>query len=143
MIDKSPIGRNRLRRPESVRVMDQSSAPHEHGAARVFEHPVLGGLAPAPPVSFTFDGALVEGRAGEPIAAALIAAGFRVFRTMPKLADSRGGYCMVGRCSDCLVVVDGTPNVRACVTPVSDGMHVRIQVGLGEQDMAPDRVGQP
>ena len=143
MIDKSPLGRSRLRRSESVRVMDQSSAPHEHGAARVFEHPVLGELAPAPTVSFTFDGALVEGRAGEPIAAALIAAGFRVFRTMPKRADARGGYCMVGRCADCVVVVDGTPNVRACVTPVSEGMHVRTQRGPGEQEMAPDRVGEP
>jgi predicted molibdopterin-dependent oxidoreductase YjgC len=121
----------------------QNSASHEHGAARVIEHPVLGELATAPIVSFTFDGVRVEGRAGEPIAAALIAAGYRVFRTMPKRADARGGYCMVGRCSDCLVVVDGTPNVRACITPISEGMRVGTRRGLGEEDTVPDRVGEP
>ena len=143
MIGRSPFGRGGRRRPEPGWIVDQNSTSHVHGATRVITHPVLGALAPAPMVSFTFDDVRVEGRAGEPIAAALIAAGFRVFRTMPKLADARGGYCMVGRCSDCLVVVDGTPNVRACVTPVSEGMHVRTQLGLGEQEMAPDRVGQP
>lgn len=106
-----------------------------HVASRIVEHPVLGALAPAPAVSFTFDGTLVEGRVGEPLAAALIAAGFRVFRTMPRFGDARGGYCMVGRCADCLVVVDGARNVPACVEPVTAGLDVRTQHGLGERDL--------
>ena len=102
-------------------------------ATRIVEHPVLGALAPAPAVTFTFDGARIEGRKGEPIAAALFAAGYRVLRTMPRLGDARGGYCMVGRCADCLVIVDGVPNVPACVTPVAPGLDVRTQHQLGER----------
>ena len=112
--------------------VDDRVDAREHGATRVIEHPVLGALAPAPVVVFTFDGERVEGLVGEPIAAALIAAGFRVFRTMPRFGDARGGYCMVGRCTDCLVEVDGAPNVRACVTPVGAGLDVRAQHGAGE-----------
>jgi D-hydroxyproline dehydrogenase subunit gamma len=34
-------------------------------------------------------------------------------------------------CFDCLVVVDGIPNTRACVTWVRGGMDVRRQAGFG------------
>lgn len=114
--------------------MDTGNESNEHGAARIVEHPVLGGLPLAPTAHFTFDGMPVEGRAGEPIAAALFAGGVRILRTMPRFDDARGGFCMIGRCADCLVLVDGLPNVRACVTPVADGLDVRTQHGLGERD---------
>jgi predicted molibdopterin-dependent oxidoreductase YjgC len=100
-------------------------------AHRIVDHAVLGALSSAPVVAFTFEGRAVSARAGEPIAAALLAAGERVFRTMPKTGESRGGYCFVGRCADCLVVVDGVPNVMACLTPVHAGMTVERQRGLG------------
>lgn len=82
-------------------------------------------------VSFSFDGVPIVGRPGEPLAAALIAGGVRVFRTMPKTGEPRGGYCFVGRCADCLVIVDGVPNIRACLEPVREGMRVLPQHGLG------------
>jgi predicted molibdopterin-dependent oxidoreductase YjgC len=102
------------------------------GAARITSHAILGDLPPVPLVEFTFDGHTVSGRDGEPIAAALFVAGYRVLRTMPRFGDARGGYCMIGRCTDCLVVVDGLPNVPACRTPVAAGQAVRTQHGLGE-----------
>lgn len=71
-------------------------------------------------------------RPGEPIVVALLAAGLRVFRTMPHTGEARGGYCMVGRCTDCLMIVNGRPNVRTCVTPVEPGMVVQTQHGLGD-----------
>ncbi len=37
----------------------------------------------------------------------------------------------MGLCFDCLVVVDGVPNTRACMTLVAEGMRVERQVGLG------------
>lgn len=101
---------------------------------RIRGHALLGSLHAAAPVRFTFDGRPIEARAREPIAAALLAAGVRVFRTMPRTGEPRGGYCLVGRCTDCLVLVDGRPNVRACVTPVRSGMRVATQRGLGEGD---------
>jgi predicted molibdopterin-dependent oxidoreductase YjgC len=104
----------------------------DHGAVRVSAHPILGDLPQGPRIDFTFDGAVVAGREGEPIAVALFAAGYRVLRTMPRFGDARGGYCMIGRCTDCMVVVNGTPNVPACLTPVIAGLDVRTQRGLGE-----------
>ena len=36
----------------------------------------------------------------------------------------------MGRCTDCMMIVDGEPNVRTCITPVRDGMRVQVQHGL-------------
>jgi predicted molibdopterin-dependent oxidoreductase YjgC len=101
-------------------------------ASRIDDHPALGPVPAVADVTFMFDGAPLTGRSGEPIAAALLAAGVRVFRTMPGSGEPRGGFCLVGRCVDCLVVVDGQPNVRACVTPLRAGVRVETQRGLGE-----------
>ena len=113
-------------------MLDKRRESDDFGATRITAHPILGALPPVPLVEFTFDGAAVSGRYGEPIAAALFAAGYRVLRTMPRFGDARGGYCMIGRCADCLVVVDGLPNVPACRTPVAAGQSVRTQRALGE-----------
>jgi aerobic-type carbon monoxide dehydrogenase small subunit (CoxS/CutS family) len=120
-------------------MLDKRGQSDDLGAARIDAHPILGDLPPRPLVAFTFDGASVEGRAGEPIAAALFATGYRVLRTMPRFGDARGGYCMIGRCADCMVVVDGIPNVPACLTPISAGLVVRTQRGLGESEWGETR----
>lgn len=101
-----------------------------HGAARIAggaSNPEQNGDS----ASITFDGRAVPAFVGEPLIAALIAAGVRVFRTMPRTGEPRGGFCLVGRCSDCMVVVDGVPNCRACLIPVRGGMHVETQHGVG------------
>ena len=112
------------------------------GAQRVVAHPILGELPPAEPVVFSFDGEEITGREGEPLLPALLASGVRVLRTMPDLGDPRGGYCLIGRCSDCQVIVDGVPSVRACMTLVREGMAVRTQHGLGAEtwDVAGDEL---
>ena len=119
----------------------ETTATNDQPDPRVRDHPRLGPLPDAPGVRFTFDGRPLAGRAGEPIAAALLAAGVRVFRTMPRTGEARGGSCLVGRCADCWVVVDGEPNVRACLEPVRDGMAVRTQRGLGEDAWRPPDPG--
>jgi predicted molibdopterin-dependent oxidoreductase YjgC len=103
-------------------------------AHRILKHPIYGDLPPARTVTITIDGREIEAREGEPVAAALLVNGIRVFRTMPKTGEARGGFCMVGRCSDCLMQVDGELNVRVCITPVKEGMRVETQHGLGEFD---------
>ena len=115
---------------------DARARPDGATDRRVRAHPILGPLPEAATVRVTFDGRPIVARTGEPIAAALLAAGVRVFRTMPNGGEARGGYCLVGRCSDCLMIVDGELNVRACVTPVRDGMRIATQRGLGEWDAA-------
>ena len=99
---------------------------------RIPDHPVLGSLPDVRTVTLTVDGVTISARPGEPIAAALLANGIRQFRTMPKTGASRGGFCFVGRCSDCQMIVDGMPNVMACTTLVRDGMIVETQQGVGK-----------
>lgn len=60
---------------------------------------------------------------GETIAGALLAAGRKSWRRT-RHAHPRGMFCGIGVCFDCLVTVNGTPNVRACVTPVAEGMRI-------------------
>jgi aerobic-type carbon monoxide dehydrogenase small subunit (CoxS/CutS family) len=83
------------------------------------------------PITIEVDGKPVCTFQGEPIAAALAAAGYKVFHRTEKRDDPRGIFCAIGRCTDCMMVVDGKPNVRTCVTPAVDGMKVQTQVGLG------------
>lgn len=82
-------------------------------------------------VAFSFDGVELTGYAGDTIAAALFANGVRVFRTMPKTGRARGGFCFVGRCSDCQVMVNGTPGVMACIARLEPGMRIETQHGVG------------
>ncbi len=96
---------------------------------RIAEHPILDYASRGPKVSITVNGRRIEAYAGEPIAAALVAAGMKVFRHTLKHKSPRGIYCAIGRCTDCVMVVDGTPSVRTCITPVRDGMVVQSQEG--------------
>ena len=99
---------------------------------RVAEHPILGAEEAAEYVTIYFDGKPIKAKVGEPIAAALTAAGIKAFRTTPNKGERRGIFCAIGRCTDCMMVVDDRPNVRTCITPVRDGMRVETQKGLGE-----------
>lgn len=79
------------------------------------------------PVAFSFDGRRIHGYEGETVGAALHAEGERVLMRSIKYHRPRGLFCNAGKCANCLVRVDGVPNVRACVTPAHDGMKVETQ----------------
>jgi len=87
------------------------------------------GLERGAPVSLTLDGRPVTAYEGESVAALLLAEGHVAMRITPGGAP-RGVFCGMGVCFDCLVVVDGVPNTRACVTWVREGMAVARQDGL-------------
>ena len=74
-------------------------------------------------ISITMDGVPLSAYEGETIAGALLASGRRAWRHT-RHGQPRGLYCGIGLCFDCLVTVNGTPNVRACLTPVAAGMVV-------------------
>ena len=82
-------------------------------------------------VSILLDGRAVEAFEGESVAAALFAAGRRVLRTTSLRAEPRGVYCGIGLCFDCVMTIDGRPNVRSCRTAVRDGLRVETQRGDG------------
>ncbi len=97
--------------------------------SRIKEHPILGEYDKGRPVTFTYDGKTLEGYEGEPIAEALKANGVMVHRYTAKKHKPRGMFCAIGRCTDCVMVVNGEPNVRTCMTPLEEGMNVQTQYG--------------
>lgn len=103
--------------------------------SRIVEHPILGAPSKGSRVVFTYDGVEMEGYEGEPIAMALRAAGVEVHRFTAKRHEPRGIFCAIGRCTDCVMVVDGKPNVRTCMTPLVAGMDVRTQDGVAPLDL--------
>ena len=96
---------------------------------RIAEHPILPTLK-KPKVTIYYNGKPLQALEGEPVASALMAAGIRSMRTTPKFHEPRGVFCAIGRCTDCMMIVDGIPNTRTCVTMVYDGMRVEQQDGL-------------
>ena len=99
---------------------------------RVKDHAILGKMPEVRWVEIEFDGKTLPAIEGEPVAAALLAQGINVFRRTPKTGQPRGIFCAIGRCTDCVMTVDGVPNVRTCVEPVRDGMKVQTQIGRGQ-----------
>ncbi len=78
-------------------------------------------------VSFTFEDQEIKTREGDTIAAALVMAGQQHLRNSVVSGEPRGLFCMMGTCFECLVEIDGMPNVQACRTRVREGMSVRRQ----------------
>lgn len=101
--------------------------------SRIAEHPILGRQEKGKLVTFTYNDKEVQGYEGEPIATALKAAGVMVHRYTKKEHKPRGIFCAIGRCTDCVMVVDGTPNIRTCVTPLKEGMKVQTQYGVSAE----------
>lgn len=97
---------------------------------RITQHPILGAPKKGRLVAFTYDDRPLRGYEGEPIAAALKAAGVEIHRYTAKYHKPRGIFCAIGRCTDCVMVVDGKPNTRTCMTPLREGMDVRTQYGV-------------
>lgn len=93
---------------------------------RIADHPHLT-VQRGEAVTFYFNGKPVSGHTGETIAAALYAGGQRIFSRSFKYHRPRGLFCLEGHCSNCLMRVDGIPNVRICTTPVQAGLRVESQ----------------
>lgn len=98
---------------------------------RIEEHPILGTFEKGKKIRFTFDGQTMEGFEGEPIAIALRSNGVLIHRFTTRRNEPRGMFCAIGRCTDCIMVVDGRPNIRTCVEPLKEGAKVETQNGNG------------
>lgn len=83
-------------------------------------------------VRITIDGDAVEARAGESVAAAMLAHADGATRTTAVSGAPRAPYCLMGVCFECLVEIDGVPNRQGCMVRVADGMIVKRQHGARE-----------
>jgi predicted molibdopterin-dependent oxidoreductase YjgC len=101
---------------------------------RILEHPILGTLAVQKEIPFFFDGQILKALPGETIASALWANEYFAFRRTPRYGAPRGVFCAIGKCSDCMVNVDGEPNVKACNTLVREGMHIQSNLMVEERE---------
>lgn len=80
------------------------------------------------------DGIPMQAFEGETLASVMLANGTRVLRKTRMADEPRGLFCGIGVCYDCLVIVDGKANVRACMTKAVPGMNVYTQVGIGGRE---------
>ncbi|MEW5817029.1 MAG: (2Fe-2S)-binding protein [Spirochaetota bacterium] len=99
---------------------------------RITNHPILGPAKERKQIEILVDGKRITAYAGESIAAALLANGFKVFKLTARFHSPRTIFCGIGKCTDCTMVVNGQPNVRTCITRVEAGMIVETQIGNGK-----------
>lgn len=75
-------------------------------------------------LNVTVDHQPVEAYSGETVAVVLMTSGQIIFQQTELDHIPRSLFCGMGVCFNCLVTIDGVPNVRACVTPVTEGMVI-------------------
>ena len=81
---------------------------------------------PSSELTFQFAGRQIPFVEGMTIAAALLAVGEPGLREN-RAGGSRGLFCGMGVCHECLVEVDGRSGVRACMTTATPGLEVTRQ----------------
>ena len=79
------------------------------------------------PISFRFERRTIPAFEGDTVGSALAAAGVTITARSFKYHRPRGLSCMTGACPNCLMQIDGIPNVRACTEPAREGMTVQRQ----------------
>lgn len=82
-------------------------------------------------IDIIVDGHPLRAFRGESVAVALLSVGKRALRRTAQEREPRGVYCGIGICFDCVMTIDGQPNVRTCQTQVRPGMRVETQSGHG------------
>ena len=81
------------------------------------------------------DGEKVIAYEGETVAVALLAAGKRTLNHTAKKKQLRGVYCGIGLCYNCMMVINGIPNARACQTLAKPGCRVETLKGVGKLEL--------
>ena len=74
-------------------------------------------------ISFFIDGFSVDGRAGDSVLMAILSQVDAVRRTEFS-GSPRAGFCQMGACQDCWVMLEGGERLRACTTPLTEGMRI-------------------
>jgi sarcosine oxidase, subunit alpha len=80
-----------------------------------------------PEILFEWNGNSVTAKPGDTVATALYRSGARTFTYSYQHGRPRGLLCLTGSCPNCMVNIDGVPNVRSCTTPARNGMAVLAQ----------------
>lgn len=81
--------------------------------------------ADRPRIALRLEGAPIEAQQGDTLLTALLAGDAGHLRRSEFGDGDRAGFCLMGACQDCWVVVEGIGRVRACATLAEAGMEVR------------------
>lgn len=74
-------------------------------------------------VAFTLDGRPAHALAGDTVLTAILVAQRRV-RVSEFSGQPRAGFCLIGACQDCWVRTEAGARMRACSTPIAEGMRI-------------------
>jgi len=77
-----------------------------------------------PQLRFLLDGKECEALAGDTVLTAMLVSG-QALRSSEFGPEPRAGFCLIGACQDCWVWQEAGPRLRACSTPVTEGMRLR------------------
>jgi len=88
-------------------------------------------IDPSRRIAFKYRGKTFHGIEGDTVATALYANGVRIFSRSLKYHRPRGIYSLDGESGNCLMQINGMPNVHAEQTLLKDNMHVEPQNVLG------------
>jgi predicted molibdopterin-dependent oxidoreductase YjgC len=85
------------------------------------------------PVAVRFDGVTLAATEGDSILAVLLTHGL-ILRRHEFGSEPRAGFCLMGACQDCWVWSGLGGRLRACTTPVADGMILASQPPAGPHE---------
>lgn len=74
-------------------------------------------------VAFMLDGRACEGKAGDTVLTAILCVAERL-RSSEFSGAPRAGFCQMGACQDCWVQLESGERLRACATPLTEGMRI-------------------
>lgn len=77
-------------------------------------------------ITVTVDGRAVAASPGQTVAALLLGADRRSWPSTRPGGRPRTVFCGIGVCFECLVTVNGLPDVRACQRVLADGDEITL-----------------
>ncbi len=84
-------------------------------------------------VQFTLDGIELNAFAGDTVLTAILSSRGSL-RAFEFGTEKRAGFCLMGACQDCWVHDAGGKRLRACSTPITDGLSVVTSArGAGDE----------
>ena len=79
-----------------------------------------------PSVAFFINGQRFTAKVGDTVLTAVLTQAGHL-RMSEFEHQARAGFCLMGACQDCWVATEAGPAVRACSTPLEDGMAFVIE----------------
>lgn len=90
-----------------------------------------------PAVRLSIDGLAVTAMQGDTLLVAVLSHQ-RSLRRSEFGDGARAGFCLMGACQDCWVWTEAGQRLRACSTPVTDGLAVRTAPPVNHWPATPD-----